>query len=55
MPTHAAASWVLGRVIAITPEVCQVDAANERDLIVDHHDLLVVAMHSDVRCGQAQP
>ena len=36
---------MLGRVVAITAEVRQVDAADEGDLVVDHDELLVVAVH----------
>src|ERR1035437_8433200 len=35
----------LGRVIKITAEVRQVDAADKRELVVDHDELLVVAVH----------
>ena len=36
---------MLGGVEAVAPERRQVDAADERDLVVDDHELLVVAMH----------
>jgi len=36
---------MLGRVITITAEVRQVDAADKGDLVVDHDELLVVAVH----------
>jgi hypothetical protein len=36
---------MLGCVVAITAEVCQVDPADKRDFVVDHDELLVVAVH----------
>ena len=36
---------MLGRVITITAEIGQVDSADKRDLVVDHDQLLVVAVH----------
>ena len=36
---------MLWRVVAITVEVCQVDAADKGDLVVDHDEFLVMAVH----------
>jgi hypothetical protein len=45
VPAHPPARGMLGCVVAITAEVGQVDAANKSDLVVDHDELLVVAVH----------
>ena len=45
MPAHPPTPRMLGRVITITAEVRQIDAADKRDLVVDHDQLLVVAVH----------
>jgi len=45
VPAEAPPRRMRGRVVAITAEVGDVDAAHEGDLVVDHDDLLVVAVH----------
>jgi hypothetical protein len=44
VPAHAASRRMLRCVVAIAAEVRQVDAADERNLVVDHDELLVVAV-----------
>jgi hypothetical protein len=44
VPAEAAASGVLRRVPAIAAQVGEIDAADEGDLVVDHDELLVVAV-----------
>jgi hypothetical protein len=36
---------MLGRVITITAEIRQIDPADKRELVIDHDELLVVAVH----------
>ena len=45
VPADALAVRVLARVVAVAGQRGQVDPADERDLVVDDHDLLVVAVH----------
>src|SRR5205085_7301196 len=45
VPAVGAARRVLARVEAVALERRQVDAADERELTVDDHELLVMAVH----------
>jgi hypothetical protein len=45
VPAHPPAPRMLGRVITITAKIRQIDAADKRELVVDHDELLVVAVH----------
>ena len=38
-------TWMILAVVPVSGPVCQVQAAHERDRVVDHHDLLVMAVN----------
>lgn len=45
MPAERSALWMLARVAAVSGEVGEVDAPDERDSPVDDHELLVMTVH----------
>jgi hypothetical protein len=45
VPAQPPTPRMLRRVITITAEIRQIDAADKRDLVVDHHELLLVTVH----------
>ena len=50
VPTQTAAHGMLAVVEAVATERCQVDPADEGDLAVDDHELLVMAVHRALIC-----